>query len=75
MNSGGIRIGRMGVRMRGVTPREAERRAGSIAQEVARAVAEHSTGRAAIGSLKVRLRADGRGESIGEQIRRQLVGE
>ena len=75
MNPGGIRIGRMSVRMRGVAARDAERFAGSIAREVAHAVAEHSSGKAEIGSLKVRLRADGKGEGIGEQIRRQLRGE
>lgn len=75
MNSGGIRVGKMSVRMRGVTLREAERRAGSIASEVAHALAEHSAGKAEIASLKLRLRADGKGESIGEQLRRQLGRE
>jgi hypothetical protein len=75
MNSGGIRIGKLSVRMRGATRREAERRAASIAREIAHALAEHSAGKGEIGSLKVRLRADGKGDGIGEQIRRQLGRE
>ena len=79
MNSGGIRIGKVSVRLRGVARREAQERAGSIAREIAGAAAREglrmAPGKKDIGRLSVRLKADGKGAGIAEQIRRQLAGE
>jgi hypothetical protein len=79
MNSGGIHIGKVSLRMRGVTSQQAQVRAGSLAREIADAVGTHAArlapGRAEIGKLSVRVRSDGKPSNIAEQIRRQLAGE
>ncbi len=79
MNSGQIRIDKVSLRMRGVTPTEARRRAGSIAHEIAEAVAREGAGAAPgkseIGQLSVRQPAAGKGPGVGEQIRRQWSRE
>jgi hypothetical protein len=75
MNRGGVRIGKMSLRLRGVTAQEARLRADSIAREVARAVAAESAlpsaGKSHTGRLSVRLRAEGTTHNLGEQIRIQ----
>ena len=79
MNSGGIRIEKLSVRLRGVTAQQARDRAGAIAREIAGAVAREGSsmpsGKREIGKLSVRVRADGKGNEITDQIRRQLAGE
>jgi hypothetical protein len=79
MNSGGIHIDKVSLRMRGVTPQQAELRASSLAREIADAVGRHAAhlapGRGKIGKLSVRVRSDGKSSSIAEQVRRQLAGE
>jgi hypothetical protein len=79
MNSGGIHIDKVSLRLRGVTSQQARQRAGSLAREIADAVGRQAThiapGRAEIGKLSVRVRSDGKDSSIAEQIRRQLAGE
>ena len=63
MNSGGIRIGKVTLRLRGVKPAQAEERAGSIAREIARRLAAPGAlpaGQSEIPSLSLRLPPGGR---------------
>ncbi len=77
MKARGIHIGKVSLRLGGVTPQQARQRAGSIAGEIAEAVARESSrmtpGKTEIGGLSVRLRPDGAGPGIAEQIRKQLA--
>jgi hypothetical protein len=79
MNSGGIHIDKVSLRLRGVTPRQARQRAGSMAREIADAVGRQAgriaPGRTQIGKLSVRLRTGGSNSDLTGQIRRQLGGE
>lgn len=79
MNSGGIHIDKVSLRLRGVTSQQARGRAGSLASEIAKAVggqaAHIAPGKTEIGKLSVRVGSGGKGSSIAEQIRRQLGGE
>jgi hypothetical protein len=79
MNSGGIRIGKVSLRLRGVTRQEAQQRAGSIAREIAGAVAREAArktpGKAEIDQLSVRLRTGAGAPDITEQIRNQWSRE
>ena len=75
MNSALIRIPKLSLRMRGVTAGDAQLRAHSIAREIAAAVATQGThitpGKTEIRSLSVRLRVDGKGTDMAQQIRSQ----
>jgi hypothetical protein len=79
MNSGRIRIGKVSLRLRGVTRQEAQQRAGSIAREIAGAVAREAAlktpGKAEIGQLSVRLRPGTGAADIAGQIRNQWSRE
>ncbi|MGA2114835.1 MAG: hypothetical protein ABSH56_08810 [Bryobacteraceae bacterium] len=79
MNTGGIHIDKVSVRLRGVTPQQAGQRAGSIGREIADAVgrqaAHFASGKTEIGKLSVRLKSDGKNSDLSGQIRRQLGGE
>jgi len=62
MKAGGIRIDKISLRMRGVRPREAERRAGDIAREIARSLSAPGAlpaGQTEIPSMTLRVKADG----------------
>jgi hypothetical protein len=77
MKPRGIHIAKVSLRLGGMTPQQARRRAGSIAGEIAEAVARESSrmkrGKTEIGGLSVRLQPDGAGPGIAEQIRKQLA--
>jgi hypothetical protein len=79
MNSGGIRIGKLSLRLRGVTPQQARERGGAVAREVAQAIAGErarmAPGKTDIARISVRMPAAGAGAGIAEQIRRQMAGE
>jgi hypothetical protein len=79
MKPGGIHIGKVSLRLRGVTSQQARQRAGSLAREIAEAVGSQAAhiapGRAGIGKLSVRVKSGGQDSNIAEQIRRQLAGE
>ena len=78
MSGGGIRIAKMSLRLRGVTPREAEQRVHSIAREIAHSLVRERAalppGESEIGQLSVRVKTGGGGSGIAEQVRRQLGG-
>ncbi len=75
----GIRIGKMAVRLSGLTAREAGQRAGSIAREIARSLAADrelaSRGRIAMDRLRLRIPAGAAAGDIPRQIRGQLDQE
>ncbi len=77
MNSGGIHIQKVSLRLRGVTPQQARERGGSIAAQIADALAREGSrpgqGKREIAGLAVRLRADGKGPGVAEQIRKQMA--
>lgn len=79
MNSGGIHIQKVSLRLRGVTPQQARERGSAIAGQIADAVVRERSrmagGKSEIAGLAVRLRVDGKGPGVAEQIREQLARE
>jgi|CZKX01.1.fsa_nt_gi hypothetical protein len=76
MSANEIRIEKMSLRLRGVTPQQAEQRARSIAHEIADSLVRErallAPGQAEFRGLSVRVKSGGGGLGIGEQLRQQL---
>jgi hypothetical protein len=75
MNPGQVRIEKLSLRMRGVTPQQARQRADSIARDIARAIRENASLLSAtttIPRLAIRVAAGGKTPGIDQQIRAQL---
>jgi hypothetical protein len=72
MKSRAIKIEKVSLRLRGVTPEQAHQRAVLIAGEIAHAAAREQTPtQTEVPRLSLRLRADGKGPGVAEQIHRQ----
>lgn len=77
MNPGQVRIEKLSLRMRGVTPQQARQRAGAIARDIARAIRENASqlsGTTTIPCLALRIEP-GKASGIDQQIRAQWSGE
>jgi hypothetical protein len=75
---GSIRIANLSLRLRGVTPQQAEQRARSIAREIADSLAggraSLQPGQTDIPQMIVRVKSGSGGSGIAEQVRGQLAG-
>jgi hypothetical protein len=78
MSSGGIHIGRVSLRVKGVTQQQARKMADSIGWEIAHAVARESPrgadGETKIPGFSLQLKANKTGAGIAEQVRKQWNG-
>lgn len=79
MNSGQIRIEKVSLRLRGVSAEQGRRRASSMVNQIAQAIARESAGAAGgksgLEQLSLRLPAAGAAADLGEQISRQWKRE
>jgi hypothetical protein len=79
MSSRGIHIGKVSLRLKGVTQQRARQMADAIGREIAQGLAQESPrlahGKTEIAGFSLRLEANKKGPGIVEQIRKQWDGK